>query len=543
MKKGLAILLAVLLIAAVCLPLRQSQSAPAQGGRGFSIVTLQPELEQAMRAKGEKLQYPFPNSLNHGRKFNPGGELLQPVVTDPTQKVLVLFIEFQDAPPGGPVARLDLATYFDAMLFGTVYNPPDYAGIPGMPKDRTLLNYYKEVSYGQVTVVTLNLPSDLGWLTSAHDYAYYCRPDGLHDYGFGYYPENAQGLVEEAIHLADPVVDFSVYAKNGEVPNLFVVHAGTGAEWNVDPAVIWSHSWSLDSGTGLDGVWADNVKLNNYAMMPEIGGDTTGYYSGVIEPAFPPTVGVYAHEYGHVLGLPDQYDYGYESEGTGPYSLMASGSWNRYPNVYMLSGNSPSHIDAWSKWYLGFVTPVEITSLTNVTLPPVELYPDVYKMVVPNSGGKEYFLFENRQQIGFDKSFARWGPHVHGLAIYHVDDTVFTRNFWRPNEAENWKEIRSTGWRKAWNGESHYGISIIQADDRWHMEKAQWTGFDSDLYPGKMGVTTFGNYTFPNSTTYYYWPGNGPKYGYSGITAGNITETAGVIHASLDIVPWGKNGK
>jgi hypothetical protein len=164
-------------------------------------------------------------------------------------------------------------------------------------------------------------------------------------------------------------------------------------------------------------------------------------------------------------------------------------------------------------------------------------------MVVPNSGGKEYFLFENRQQIGFDKGFARWGPNVHGMAIYHVDDTVLTRNFWRPNEAENWKEIRSTGWRKAWTGETHYGISIIQADDYWHMELAQWTGFSTDLYPGKMGVTTFGNYTFPNSTSYYYWPGNGPKYGYSGITASNITETAGVIHASLDIVPWSKNGK
>lgn len=310
MKKVLSILLAVLLMAAVCLPLRQSQSAPAHAGRGFSIVTLQPDLEQAMRAKGEKLQYPFPNSLNHGRKFNPGGELIQPVVTDPTQKVLVLFIEFQDAPPGGPVARLNLGTYFDSMLFGTVYDPPEYAGIAGMPKDRTLLNYYKEVSYGQVTVVTLNLPSAMGWMTSAHDYAYYCRADGWHDYGFGPYPENAQGLVEEAIHLADPLVDFSVYARDGEVPNLFVVHSGTGAEWNSDPAIIWSHSWSLDEGTGLDGVWADGVRLNNYAMMPEIGGDTTGYYYGTPGPWYPPTVGVYAHEYGHVLGLPDQYDYG-----------------------------------------------------------------------------------------------------------------------------------------------------------------------------------------------------------------------------------------
>jgi len=44
---------------------------------------------------------------------------------------------------------------------------------------------------------------------------------------------------------ADPYVDFSVYAVNGEVPNLFVVYRGTGAEWSTDPSLIWSHSWDL----------------------------------------------------------------------------------------------------------------------------------------------------------------------------------------------------------------------------------------------------------------------------------------------------------
>jgi immune inhibitor A len=60
-----------------------------------------------------------------------------------------------------------------------------------------------------------------------------------------------------------------------------------------------------------------------------------------------------------VLGLPDQYDYGYESEGTGNFSLMAGGSWNRFPNKGIFSGNSPAELDAWSKYRLGFVTPTK----------------------------------------------------------------------------------------------------------------------------------------------------------------------------------------
>jgi hypothetical protein len=190
------------------------------------------------------------------------------------------------------------------------------------------------------------------------------------------------------------------------------------------------------------------------------------------------------------------------------------------------------------------VTPVEVTTAMNVVLPPAETAPVVYKMVVPNSGGKEYFLFENRQAIGFDQGLLWFGTH--GLAIYHVDDTVFTRNYWRPNEAENWKEFRSEGWRKAWTGETHYGISLMQADDQWDLEHAvfYWitpnvtSSLSGDLYPGLYSVTTFGSDTRPNSSTYYFWGGSEPKHGYSGVTATNIAETGGVITARLSFVPW-----
>jgi hypothetical protein len=275
--------------------------------------------------------------------------------------------------------------------------------------------------------------------------------------------------------------------------------------------------------------------------MPEVGGDLTkytGYQSG----PFPPTVGVYAHEYGHVLGLPDQYDYGYESEGTSIYSLMAGGSWNQYPRGAMFAGNSPAFLDAWSRYRLGFVTPIKVTAEEVATLPPAETEPVVYRMDVPSSGGKEYFLFENRQQEKFDQGLQDYRKPqgeqaVHGLAIYHIDDVVLSRSYWRCNEAENWKEWRSAGWKKAWNGESHYGISIIQADGRWDLERGLSTWFTTDLYPGAGNVTSFGNTTSPNSSAYYFWVGNAPKFGYSGVTAENITEVDGTITATLKYVP------
>lgn len=516
----------------------------------LSIVKIEPEAAQTLKAQGRNFKYPFPNWLNKGKKFNPVGNTIPPLTTAEEQKILVIFIEFTTLPPGGPATRLDLH-YFDDMLFGTVYNPPEYvAWYPGppadqYPTDRTLYNYYKEVSYGYIDIVTLNLPSSLGWKNSGHPYDYYCKADGIHDNSFGPYPENAQGLVIDAIKAADPFVNFSLYATNGEVPNLFVVHAGTGAEWSADPSIIWSHSWDLSEGTGLNGYTADGVRLNHYAMMPEVGGDLTDYLGIGGYGPYPPTVGVYAHEYGHVLGLPDQYDYGYESEGTGYYSLMAGGSWNRYPYTTMpgwsrgtriFSGNSPADLDAWSKYRLGFVTPTPVTSLTSATLPPAETSPVAYKMDVPYSGGKEYFLLENRQWIGFDQGLMQYGAH--GLAIYHVDNTVFTRNYDRPNEAENWKEFRSEGWRKAWTGEIHYAISLIQADDQWHLEHGTNGADPGDLYPGFYGVTSFSSSTRPNTSNYYFWGGSSPKFGYSGVTVQNIAETGTTIAAQLSFVPW-----
>ena len=543
----LALCLVSVMVFTVAVPAGTASLVSASSGRGFSIVPLERDTEDAMRAAGKSFKYPFPDSVNKGRKFNPTGDTVGILPTAATQNVLVLFVNFTTPPPGGPATRLDLGTYFNPMLFGTFYNPPEYPLNSGYPTDRTLKNYYKEVSYGKVDVVTLNMPSSMGWLQLTHPYDYYSKGDGIHDNGFGPYPNNAQGMVVDAIRAADSAVNFVNYAVNGEVPNLFVVFPGTGAEWSADPSLIWSHSWDLTEGTEWEnGFWADGVKINNYAVMPEVGGDLTGY-TGTVSGPFPPTVGVYAHEYGHVLGLPDQYDYGYESDGTDVYSLMAGGSWNRYPNVRMLSGNSPAHLDAWSKYRLGFVAPTVITGTTAVTLPPAETEAAAFKMVVPNSGGKEYFLFENRQQIGFDQGLIRFGPH--GLAIYHVDDTVFTRNYWRANEAENWKEFRSEGWRKAWTGETHYAISIIQADDRWDLEHAAYyfdlsLGYSptlaGDLYPGTLGKTEFSSYTKPNSSTYYWWGGNNdPKYGYSGVTVKNIAEVVGGnITANFSFVPF-----
>jgi len=66
-------------------------------------------------------------------------------------------------------------------------------------------------------------------------YAYYV--DGQK--GFGSWPQNAQKMVYDAVLMADPDVDYSLYDEtgpsgvpDGQMDGLFVVHAGTGSTRN-----------------------------------------------------------------------------------------------------------------------------------------------------------------------------------------------------------------------------------------------------------------------------------------------------------------------
>ena len=127
------------------------------------------------------------------------------------------------------------------------------------------------------------------------------------------------------------------------------VHAGEGEEAGAPFEAIWSHSWyAFSAGNGPDGTGPNDngwggVRVGNsdywigkYTVQPENGG-----------------VGVFAHEHGHDLGLPDLYDTAGGENGTGFWTLMSSGSWiDTGENTI---GNKPSHMGAWEKFQLGWL--------------------------------------------------------------------------------------------------------------------------------------------------------------------------------------------
>ncbi len=339
------------------------------------------------------------------------------------------------------------AGFFDTLLYGTG------AG--------TLRDYWEEATYGNLTVVTLDLPSSLGWMRAPQTYAYYVNGA----YGiYGDYPRNAQRLAEDAVWLADPYVDFSDYDNDsdGFVDALFIIHAGQGAEYTGSVNDIWSHKWSTYNVPYVDGVYC-----YIYSMEAEYWGSPGDM-----------TCGVYAHEMGHaVFGLPDLYDYDYDSEGLGDWSLMAGGSWNGP------LGASPAHPDAYCRILTGAATATNLTSnLMGASIPAVENTPTIYRLWTNGVASTEYFLVENRRQTGYDSYL-----DGQGLMIYHIDET---------------QDGNDNQWYPGYTSYGNYEVALEQADGDWDLEKNYNDGDSGDPYPGSSDNRTFDKNSTPDSEDY-----------------------------------------
>ncbi|MBM7551449.1 M6 family metalloprotease domain-containing protein [Thalassobacillus pellis] len=558
-------------------------------------VPAAPELaEQAKKAdvnlaKNDPAQKHY---ANQGTKFKQAaGDHIAYEKAEGDIPMLVLLAKFpDDDQPKGSLQKRVPADYFQDLIFGTEYNPYEYepfqkyAEYKGekVPTNSTMQNIYSESSYGKVTLTTYDSLVDVGWVELPRGASYYLDQTGEHANGGTYLFGNANGdahmgeLMRDLLKAADPNVDFSKYAEDGEVPNIFVVHEGTGAEFSRDPAQIWSHKWGIlsalyygpyyDDGVPADvkagmsqSEWIaktikedltyDGVVVNNYTVEPEIGGNVAGYdfatdtYKDELkEGPYPAQPGVFAHEFGHALGLPDFYDTGYTSEGVGNFSMMAGGSWMRYPNAPAYSGNSPTGFDPFSKIFLGWLDPIEVTPADGVqelTLNPVNEEEDVVKMEVPGSNGTEYFLFENVQQEGFNKGLARVGENAEGLVAWHIDENVInkykTAGF-RPNNVENWmnKRFQYNQSQTAADGSlvTHYGLSVMQADGEYDLEHNNNRGDEADFF-------TTGDKITPNSGivhtgSYYFWREDNPVPADSGIHVTDIEQnTDGSITAKF----------
>jgi immune inhibitor A len=264
--------------------------------------------------------------------------------------------------------------HFNTMLFTeegiTERVRPDLTGPDGRPgidiSGYTMKNMYEEMSRDAYTVSGEATP----WVKVPHSEAWYgaqrCFLNDEGEWEAGAYqtmnghPDNPIGPgqlpIDAVAKLAEMQPDFpwadydiedqgdadgdgNLLEPDGVIDHVVLVHAGedkSGGGGEQGTYAIWAHSSDVPGGAPIPGT---DLRLSNYIVQPEDSG-----------------VGVFAHEYGHDLGLPDLYDTASGGDSDVDFwDLMSSGSHSG-----PIFQSMPTHMGIWDKWVLGWVDPVEV---------------------------------------------------------------------------------------------------------------------------------------------------------------------------------------
>ena len=355
---------------------------------------------------------------------------------------------------------------------------------------RTLTEFYTEISYGKMYMTG----KCLGWFKLPRNLAYYANDGG----GFGHAGQvyGANDFVIDLMILSDSTTDYSKYVATtiytkyydtnyAYVPYLGIYHSGTGAEDGGNN--IWSHKSKFNqrlnerkNNDPIGLVKSENVLGNgryktndtyngkpvviigDFAIQPELSGNSNT--SGSQKP-----IGVAAHEFGHIFGLPDLYDGDGSTTGIGDWCLMANGTYGQGG----IHPETPVPMSAWCKEQLGWVIPKVLTNYSpNTPVRYAHKYPDIFKIYPNGIPGDEYFLIENRQRFGFDI-----GLIEPGILIWHID-----------NKGQQSNENRRL-------------VDLEQADGKRTLNLIPGRGDRGDPFPGLTNNKNFDGHTIPNSTS------------------------------------------
>ncbi|MEU8259341.1 immune inhibitor A domain-containing protein [Micromonospora sp. NPDC048999] len=406
--------------------------------------------------------------------------------------------------------------HYDKMLYTkegiTERVRKDLTGPDGKPgislAGRTMHNMYLEMSKGAYTVDGQASP----WIKLPHSEAWYaasrCTQDENGNWVAGRqqsmngHPDNPLGAARLAIDAIDalaqmdpnfPWADYDIEDQSdrngngnynepdGVIDHLVLVHAGKGkSSGGGDQGVnaVWAHSSSVAGGYTIPGT---NLKVSNYIVQPEDAG-----------------VGVFSHEFGHDLGLPDLYDTsGNADSDVDFWDLMASGSHSG--EIFQAL---PTHMGLWDKWVLGWADPLTFK---------------------PGSNGHAVQLGQtSRTPVGTEDGIKIDLPDkVISLAEPHSG-----ANMWYSGADQNWADVklsRQVNVPAAADAKFWMWNNYVIEDD-WDMGfvevstngGATWT--EQKVYDesGKL-VSTNDGYPDPNGRMADY---GGKKYGLTGTTNG-----------------------
>ena len=293
------------------------------------------------------------------------------------------------APEGAPLVPVPVSGVLRVLVIGAYFSDVNYTVSIQQLKNEFftgVANYYSEVSYGKITIEG----DAYGWYKLPYPQVHYGKDclniDDANCDGQDVSWEIAQDVVSQA----EKDVNFANY-------DYFVfIHSGDGQESSGIKNQVWSVTYM--GGVSIE---TNSKTLFQFSIVPEL-------EAGGADP-----LGVWCHEFGHLLNLPDLFNTNTGQAILGPWSTMDEGTWDGNP-----PGSSPAHLIAWAKIGLGFISGSMLATAgpgvtSSFTIDPTEVASsNVHAVEIPlgiSPTPTEYYLIEVRAAIGFDSALPNFG--------------------------------------------------------------------------------------------------------------------------------------
>ncbi len=394
----------------------------------FSISNSEMALARGTRMKVKELQNTMQRSANAAAKG------------------IVILVNFSD---------VSFVTPNPNQAFHNLLNQEGYSanGALGSAKD-----YFEDMSNDSYQPVF----DVFGPFTLSNNMSYY----GRNDYS-GNDQNPAQMIVDamEKLMNDSSSIQLSEYDtdNDGNIDNIFVFYAGHNEAEGARANTIWPHAWVVSNWNASGNLTYQNKTISRYACTSELTGGSGSTMTGI---------GTFAHEFSHVLGLPDIYATNYSSHKTsGAWDIMDYGPYNN-------NGNTPPAYSAYEKFFMGWLTPTILNEAKSCTLANIIDHNEAYLISANGTHNldgddpvsSEFFLLETR-------NLKSWDEYLPGDGMI-ITKIKYDESAWYNNTVNNY--------------EYYMGIDIIEADG---IDYIGENGKPGDAFPGSASVTSYTPYS------------------------------------------------
>lgn len=216
------------------------------------------------------------------------------------------------------------------------------------------------------------------------------------------------------------------YTSDGKnVDGFFFLFPGMESEALSQSEFFWGHEFRM-SANGSSGRFQSAYRVGNYYFDEYV---FIAQYADGTNSTRINKMGIFAHEFSHVLGLQDHYgkdENKQQIDGPGTFDVMSQGMYN---GSSANAGDAPMGYSAFEKEWVGWLTLEELETEQTYSLKKLSRL-QAYSIANPQQTD-EFYVVEYRPAEKYDAYVkVRWGQQGNGVYVWYIDydRTAFVLN-------------------------------------------------------------------------------------------------------------------